>query len=367
MKIALLGDIALFGRMAISNNGDWKSYYSKVKDLLKDSDYIIGNLESPFSVRKKTGGAKSAYLFSEVNNIEILRYLNIKAVTLANNHMFDYGTEGYETTKQVLSDNCIEWFGSEGKSLIIEHGGNKLACEGFCCYSSNPLRCCEYGGYGVNEYNIEKVISIVEHYKDAGYLPILSVHAGIEHVNYPSTDTIKCAHLLASKTPIIYYGHHPHVVQGIEEYSRSLIAYSLGNFCFDDVYSSVSTKPLVELSENNRSSCILFVEVEDNIITSWYTVPIYIGRTELQVGKGITVELLNQYSDALSSYLNDDYTRLRNSLIKEYINDRKQKRNIIWFLKRLQPRYLQILLNAKKNKASYDHCVTSYMNRYSIC
>lgn len=362
MKLVLLGDIALIGRMVVSNNSDWKHYFSNVKQLIKDSDFVIGNLESPFSIRKKTRGAKSAYLFSEVNNIEILRYLNINAVSLANNHIFDYGIEGYETTKKVLSENGIEWFGSEGKSLILERNGNRLACEGFCCYSSNPLCCCKYGGYGVNEYNIENVLSIVEHYKDTGYLPLLSVHAGIEHVNYPSVDTIKCAHLLASQTPIIYYGHHPHVVQGIEELSNSLIAYSLGNFCFDDVYSSVSTEPLVELSENNRSSCVLFVEIENNIITNWYTVPIYIDRTELKVGKGVTTEELKKYSDALVRYMDEDYQIYRRNLIQEYISGRKNKRNLVWYLKRLRPRYFRILTNAKNNKADYFRCVTSYLN-----
>ena len=41
--------------------------------------------------------------------------------------------------------------------------------------------------------------------------------------------------------------HHPHVAQGIEMHKSSLIAYSLGNFCFDDVYTSVSKAPLVKL------------------------------------------------------------------------------------------------------------------------
>ena len=361
MKIALLGDIALFGNMSISKNRDWKAYFSEVEQVLAGMDYVVGNLETPFSIKKKTNGAKSAYLYSDLENVKILKYLHINAVTLANNHIFDYGKEGYETTKNVLEKNEIEWFGTEGKEFYYEVGGNKLAFIGFCCYSTNPLQCVPYGQYGINELDLSKAKEIISKVGHNGYLPIVAVHAGVEHVNYPSLDTVKLAKMLSNICPLIYYGHHPHVVQGIEEYKQSLVAYSLGNFCFDDVYSSASNQPLITLSDNNRSSCILVVEVENSQIVTWQTIPVYIGKQDMEVGRGATKEKIEEYTRTISQMAESEYVAMRNKLISDYIAGRKQNRNLLWYLKRMRPRYYRILKNAKKNKDNYNRCVPQYI------
>lgn len=361
MKLALLGDIALFGNMSISKNTSWKQYFSDAAQLLAEMDYVVGNLETPFSIKKKTFGAKSAYICSDVENVEILKFLNINAVTLANNHIFDYGNEGYETTKRILDENGIGWFGSEGKEILLEKDGNKLVFIGFCCYSSNPLQCVPYGQYGVNEFDLEKAKEKIAETNNKGYLPIVAVHAGIEHVNYPSLDTIKAARMLAEVCPMVYHGHHPHVVQGIEEHKQSLIAYSIGNFCFDDVYSSASKEPLIALSENNRSSCILVLEIDNNHIVSWETIPIYIEKETMKIGRGTTIERIKEYTKKISSMPKDEYVAFRQSLISEYISKRKQNRNLIWYLKRLRPRYYFIMKNARRNQINYSRCISQYL------
>lgn len=361
MKLALLGDIALFGNMSMSVNKNWKDYFSEVANVLAEMDYVVGNLETPFSVKKKTNGAKSAYICSDVENVGILNHLHINAVSLANNHIFDFGNEGYETTKRVLADNQIEWFGAEGKSLKLEIDGCKMAFEGFCCYSSNPLQCVPYGQYGVNEFDIGKAKDLFQHHQKEGYLPIAAVHAGVEHVNFPSLDTIKASHFLARECPYIYYGHHPHVLQGIERLGDSLVAYSLGNFCFDDVYSSASKQPLIRLSENNRTSCILVIQIENNKVVEHDIIPVYIGHGCLKVGEGTAKEDMVRYSSSIVERKDNNYEAMRNGLIANYIAGRKQSRNLIWYLKRLRPRYYQILKNAKKNKENYNRCVSQYL------
>ena len=71
MKIALLGDIALFGKGSIDKNPKAKEYFQEIADHLATYDYVVGNLETPFSIKKKTCGAKSAYICS--NPVTILR------------------------------------------------------------------------------------------------------------------------------------------------------------------------------------------------------------------------------------------------------------------------------------------------------
>lgn len=347
MRVAFVGDIALYGRCTTPE------YFKEVSDYLSQFDYVVGNLETPFSVKKKTNGAKSAYICANTECVQLLKNLHINAVTLANNHMFDYGKEGYETTKRLLNESGIEWFGTEGKKLIIEREGNKLACYGFCCYTSNPLQAVTYGNYGVNEFSLPKAEELIRTSTNKGLLPILSVHAGIEHVNYPSRETIDVAHRLAEIAPYIYYGHHPHVVQGIELQNNSLIAYSLGNFSFDDVYSSVSSEPLVKLSENNRSSIILEIDIKDNKVLGFKTTPITIGKEKIIIGGIMTEEKVHSITEPILTMPITEYKQMRDDAINGYYGKRKAARNLIWFLKRLHWRYLMIMINGRNNNKKY--------------
>lgn len=362
MNLALLGDIALFGKMSIRGNPSINDHLSEIADYLKEFDYVVGNLETPFSVKKKTYGAKSAYICSDIDNVQLLKRLRINAVTLANNHMFDYGKEGYETTKAILQENGIDYFGSEGKELEVEIDGNKLAFSGFCCYTSNPLQCVRYGEYGVNAYSIPDVQEVIRRNNSNGYFNIVAVHAGLEHVNYPSIEHVRAARKIANDTPYVYYGHHPHVVQGVEEYNGSLIAHSLGNFCFDDVYTDKSSEPLVTLSENNRTGMILELTIDNNKIVTWKEQPIYISNNGM-IRIADQEDIFIKYNKELENCDNDVslYSSNRNKLIFERLSERKANRNFSWYLKRLRLRYLQLILNGKYNKKQYESNVLNYL------
>ena len=362
MKIALLGDIAFIGNMSLKANTSVVDYFTEVSNYLSSFDYVVANLETPFSELKKTDGAKSAYICSDVENVQILKDLHINAVSLANNHMFDYGIEGYETTKKVLSNYGIEYFGTEGREVLIEKAGNKLAFSGFCCYSSNPLFCVRNGNYGVNAYNIDDVVNVLKRNDNKGYINIVSVHAGLEHVNYPSLDHVRAARFLAAKYSYVYYGHHPHVIQGVEQYKGSIIAHSLGNFCFDDVYIDNSSIPLVKLTENNRTGVILELEIQNNKVVAWREQIIYISEN----GHIKLVDDLldiNEYNKELIKCEENEieYNERRCRIVTSRMTERKANRNLAWYIKRLRPRYFKILLNAHRNGKEFNNNVLKYI------
>lgn len=363
MKIALLGDIALFGCYSLGTNKTMQDKICIIADYLKGFDLVVGNLETPFSKEKRHYGAKSAYICSETQNIDVLKMLHLDAVCLANNHMFDFGTEGYETTKRLLEEAGINWFGTEGKDYKIEFDGNKIVFSGYCCYSTNPLKCVTTGDYGVNAYNLALVRERLIANNLKGCLNIIAVHAGIEHINYPSSDHIFAARKLAEAGSYVYYGHHPHVIQGVEQIDGALIAHSLGNFCFDDVYTSTSSsKPLVELTENNRNGLILELEVDCNKIISWREQPIYIGK-DGEIKLCNEEDKLIEYNRTLSHCQNniEDYNKRRSAIIGSRLAERKAQRNIYWFLKRLQPRYFRLILDMKRNAKLYNENVRKYL------
>lgn len=355
MKLALLGDIALIGIFSVYRNTSMiRNGWGEVMTVISDHDYVVGNLESPFSFSRIKHGAKSAFLCTEPENVELLKMLHVNAVTIANNHMFDYGREGYELTKKILDEASIEWFGAEGNDLKVEIDGNKLAFTGWCCYSTNPQGCVCYGEYGLNELDVSVVERRLREYSNEGWLNIAAIHTGIEHVNYPSLDTICLANRLAKTGPMIYYGHHPHVVQPVIMSGESLIAYSLGNFCFDDIYAKSTDKdPLVKMSAANRSSFILSVTIEKNKIIEYEIIPIFISNTGIEVGHGATKELLDGYLNSMNSMSSENYATMRHEQRMEWVRPRMAKRDLAWVLKRLRPMYVKLMLTNKRNAKNY--------------
>lgn len=138
MKIAFLGDIAFDSSFDLVNNPKAIDGINNVGKYLNEFDLVVANLESPFTLNFNRGPAKSAYLGSHPENVRLLKLLNVGMCNLANNHMMDYGQEGKDTTIDVLNSAGIKYFGINDNSIIIEFGNNRLAFNGYCCYSANP-------------------------------------------------------------------------------------------------------------------------------------------------------------------------------------------------------------------------------------
>lgn len=364
MKIAFLGDVAFFGKFSTLNNNksDVINRFAGVKEVLEGFDMVVANLETPLTQNKKICGGKSAYIKGVPDDAELLKYIGITHVTLANNHMFDYGQKGFDETLAVLDTAGIKYFGVNGKSCVEQIGNNKLCLHGFCCYSTNAVSFAEKdSSYGVNVLDFEKTESILRADKDNGYLPILSVHWGQEHVNYPNYIHMQFARRLAEQYDFILHGHHPHAIQGIEKVNNSHIAYSLGNFCFDDVYTKKSVQPLVKLSENNRSTFIWVLSIENNRVVDTEYIPVYIDDDGLKIT--VLPELMGRLN-AYSSFLNTEkyeYIKHRKKLLSDYLNSRKKMRDLTWYLKRLNYESFRMLFNAKKNFLLFNAHVTNQL------
>lgn len=357
MKIALLGDIAFFGRMTIMNSS-YKKMFAPIKEHLKGCDYIIGNLESPLTNHNKVVGGKSAYLKGSPDDVAILSYLGVTHVTLANNHMFDYRAQGMDDTIRVLEENSIAWYGANSQAETICSDKNKIVLLGYCCYSTNGK------GLGtdepcVNVFDPREVEECVDKYLSEGYLPILSIHWGQEHVHYPNYDHVEVARKLCKDRKIVIHGHHPHVIQGIESVGESIVAYSLGNFCFDDVYTSKSAEPLVKLSVDNQESFVLIINIESNEISSYEIIPFSFEGEQYQIKQDI-MKKIEQWSDFLTTP-KDKYVQERNRDLNSYIEGRKDLRNIEWYIKRMNIESLRMILGAKHNLKEYSHLVKDYI------
>jgi poly-gamma-glutamate synthesis protein (capsule biosynthesis protein) len=362
MKIALLGDIALYGKYSLTTSEKVYDYFSDISKMLKEYDHVIGNLETPFSINQKPYSYKSANIKSAPQNIDILKYLNIDIVNLANNHIYDYGKNSYNLTKELLNEYNIKYFGIEDTIINIEDNSSKIAIHGYCCYSTNPTGIAYKGGCGVNRLNVPYIKHKMNQLAIEGYLNILSMHCGQEHVNYPNYDHILLARQLSEVVPYVFYGHHPHVIQGIEIWKESFIAYSLGNFCFDDVYIEGCDLPLIKQYEANKKSFILDLEVINNKIVTYKIIPIYADKYFLSINHAHILKEIELYSSRLSEK-KETYIAERSKKLLEYVGKRKKLRNINWYIKRLRFKYFMILLFAYINSIKYKKNVADALKK----
>lgn len=351
LKIAFIGDVAFYGRFDKSQNPSVEKYFESVKQVIDQCDYCIGNLETPLVDNADKAGFKSAYVSGATKNVELLTYIGINAVSLANNHMFDYGREGIEETINALENEGIEWFGVDSKDLLVK--SMNLAIHGYCSYNTNPSGIRKKNEkLGIEPLEFDRVLCKFEKYSSLGYFNVLSVHSGLEHVNLCSVDDIKFARKLSNYSNYAYIGHHPHVLQGCEVYNNSLLAYSLGNFCFDDVIDEFSGENTVIQSENNKSSTIMIISLEDGEITDVDNVFIYQGKDRLEVNNTYAERVYEEAVEHLN--LSEvDYVNLRRKLLGGIYSSRQSSRDIRWFLNRVNLNTVRRIIERRVNEYKY--------------
>lgn len=350
IKIALLGDICLNGKFDLEKNPNATEYFQEVAQYLEEFDYVIANLETPLTDRDFTLTCKGLHLKSSTLSVELLNYLHVNVVGLANNHIFDYGRAGYKDTIEVLQTNSIQFYGAEGKQVFLEDPGSKIAVGGYNCFSTNPSVC---NSRGVNPLDAESVVEILRTNDKNGYLNLLSVHWGDENIHYPRLDHVLTARFFADRVPLLIHGHHTHVIQGLEAYKSSKFAYSLGNFCTDDVISTV-VKDLKAIQEKpNKESFIVALEIEDNKIIQYETVPIFDNGNKIEMGSPGIEEALLEYSNALK-ISPEEYQKFRKKKMDALSVSKSKKKDFKWFIRRLDYYFIGAVIKGILSQKRYN-------------
>lgn len=204
-----------FNDMVVQNNRDFSYFFSNVNDVFKNDDYTIVNLETTFT--DATSYSEKTFNFKgDFDYVDILKLGNVECVNISNNHTKDYLEKGYNDTINTLESANIDYYGDD--AIHVENiNGVDIGIIGF-------------KNANLNYENIDKILTQVKE-KNVDYI-IASCHWG-EEGNYQfNANQQQIAHYLIDNGVDIVIGHHPHVLEGIEEYNGKYIVYSLGNFCF---------------------------------------------------------------------------------------------------------------------------------------
>ena len=357
LNIAFLGDVALSGKFDISKLPH--DYFDSVSEFLSDFDVVVANLEAPFVFDLGAKSNKSARISSKTENIALLKKLNVNVVCLSNNHIFDYGINGLKETVAILEENNILWFGVNNKS--VHFFSERVSLHGFCSYNTNPIGINFDKKYFLNPTHFSDVMNCVNSDVAASNLSIICNHSGIENIPYPSDDDIKFARYISTVTDYIYIGHHPHVIQGSEVFNNSYLTYSLGNFCFDDIYDDKTNQILVEQSEDNRHGLIKTFDIENGRVVGTNEVICYQGEDSLAVG--VDYCKYKNLADRALKNVDLNYNGRRDEKIYAIYRSRKATRNFTWFLSRLNFSTLSRLFHRRLNLYLYKKHYSSKIPR----
>ncbi|MCS6801440.1 MAG: CapA family protein [Dehalococcoidia bacterium] len=227
--LIVTGDVipARYVNYKLTARGDFIYPFRATIDVLKDGDVRFINLEAP--LLRRCPVVTSGYQFcGDVRFVEALKWAAIDMVNLANNHAGDYGVEGVEETIAHLKAANIGVTG-RGEIAYLDVRGVRFAFLG-------------YNGIGVR-FDREKIRRQVAEARRAATVVVVQFHWGKEYVSTPAIepgvaddDPREIGRLAIDAGADLVVGNHPHVVQGIEIYQGKLIAYSHGNFLFDQMF-----------------------------------------------------------------------------------------------------------------------------------
>lgn len=281
--LMFVGDIMLSRSVGdkMEQENDWKWPFLKISQYLGKADFLFGNLEGPISDKGRNVGGIYSFRVDPLA-INGLKYVGFDILSLANNHIGDWGREAMEDTFKILEDSDINYIGGgynkeEANSSIIKElgDGTKIA---FLAYTNLGSRYWQAkknqsGIAWLEEGQMESDIKKVKQKTD---MVIVSMHFGEEYLTYSNTSQQFFARAAIDAGADLVVGHHPHVVQEIEKYKNGYIAYSLGNFVFDQNFSELTKQGL-----------ILEVIVEDNQIKE-------VRPVEIRISDSFQPELISE-------------------------------------------------------------------------
>ncbi|HHV57094.1 MAG TPA: hypothetical protein GXX50_04935 [Firmicutes bacterium] len=252
IALVAVGDIMLSRGVAreMKKAGDSRLPFAKIKPYLQ-GDIVLGNLEGPITPGPEIEPSEMR-LRADPGTEAALRDAGFTLLTLANNHLPDFGPQGISDTRQHLAQAGIGCTGAgltarqAEEPYCVQVKGVRLAFLAF----ADPELIPAVHGTGEEQpgpalFSPEKAAAAVRAARRKADFIVVSLHGGREYAAEPDEAQIQAARGAIDAGADLVLGHHPHVVQRVERYRGRYILYSLGNFVFDQWWSEATRESVV--------------------------------------------------------------------------------------------------------------------------
>lgn len=236
MKILFASDIS-FSRMEEQANTDTlHTIASSVKPVFDSADFRMVNQECIFydgdaaPIIKSGPNIKCGKGF-----IEFLKFLNVDAAALANNHTGDFGPEAVTECIKYIKSNGIATLGAGAnleeayKAHVFEKDGMKVSVIAVC---ENEFGSADDNKAGSAGYNLGLLSEKMKEEKAKSDFTVIYFHGGNEKNPFPSPMKVDLYRHFIDFGADAVIAMHTHCPQGYEYYNGKPIVYSMGNFYF---------------------------------------------------------------------------------------------------------------------------------------
>ena len=337
LKLFLCGDVVNFKA---------KTDYldTKLETLIKSCDISICNFEAPIKhedmqMIKKAG----PHLYQSKESVEYLKKAGFDLFSLANNHIYDYGEVGLNTTLEEIKRCKLNYVGA-GSSfdeayspVILDKKGVKV---GFMSVAEAQFGCLmedeQRGGYAfIHQSKTEDNIRELRNECD---IVVLIAHAGVEDISLPIPEWRNAYKRFCDLGCDLVIAHHPHVPQGYEMYNGSTIFYSLGNFFFDTAGFENTSNDSFSLSINANSEGITDFEIIYHKMENGKVKKVSKDEVNFDLdhlNKSLEIEYEDQISKLVLQLFNDVYLPYYESALHSYPLEKSFKNKVYYMLKNL--------------------------------
>ena len=238
-RVLIAGDFCPVSR--VENFLEEKNYallFKDVRDIIQSVDYAVVNLECPIVIQPASPIVKCGPNLSCGSSIlEAIRYIGFNMLTLANNHILDYGENGLQNTITECKKYGLDWVGV-GTNI---NDAQKIFYKNINGYNFAFINICEHEYSIASQFQgganpldpLQNFYHIKEAKQESDYV-IVIVHGGHEHYQLPSVRIKKTYRFFVDAGADVFVNHHQHCYSGYEIYQGKPIFYGIGNFCFDN-------------------------------------------------------------------------------------------------------------------------------------
>ncbi len=304
VKLVAVGDIMLGRGVANRIQRHGVRYpLERVAEQLRGADIAFANLESPFGTKGRPLPGKGIWFRAAPTSVWAMVYAGIDVVTLANNHILDHDTENFLETLQTLDEHRIAYTGGgpniarARQPIVKKVQGVRVAFLGYSQFADlfwdwkypRSFAALE-DRPGVAPLRKDYIKEDIARARENADIVAVAVHWGEEYVNHPSQEQRRLAHMIIDAGADLVLGSHPHAIQGVEEYNKGLIAYSLGNFVMDQ------QRPIT------RESMILEVTLTKEGLGDYRIMPVTIENGQPRLAEGAELARLEQKIKGISVF-----------------------------------------------------------------
>jgi len=237
VRILITGDFCPVNRINdLIAEEKYDAIFNDLLPIIKDSNLAITNLECPLTTAESKIQKTGPLLKASTKAGNAMEYAGFGLVTLANNHIMDYGLNGLQSTIETCKENGVDYVGAgtdykEARKVVFKRiNGLTLAILNFAENEFSTT----HGAYpGANPQDIVENFRDISHAKSVADYVIVIAHSGHEMYDLPSPRIKNTFHFYAEAGASAIIGHHTHCYSGYEVYKNVPIFYSLGNFVFD--------------------------------------------------------------------------------------------------------------------------------------